>query len=288
MHWLPALRRIVVPPRRYPGSRVALAWDERGAVGMYGRHAEDPVRLGCGVIWATDQLARSENLFRLQILRLVLRRLDFIWVLSRAQLDPLRRWLSMELSDDSYVPFGIDTDFYPVQPWPEQPLIFSLGNDRDRDIPTLYGALAQVHAERPDVRMVVQTGSASPPPPGVTVHASLTTAKVKALYAAATLVVIATRSNLHVSGLTTCLEAMATGRPVVMSRTAGMDDYVREGAHGRLADPADPRALASVILESLADEPALVRMGDAAAAHVRERHTETTMARGISRLAEGG
>lgn len=285
--WLPALRQLRRSRLRPTRTRTVLAWDERGGVGMYGRHAEDPVRLGCGVIWATDQLQRSEGRLRLLALRSILRRMDFVWCLSRGQLDTLRNWLGVDVPESSLVPFGIDTDFFPVQPWPAQPLIFSLGNDRDRDIATLYQALTQVRAQRPNVRIVVQTASNAPAPAGVIVHRTLSAAEIKSLYAAATLVVISTRRNLHVSGVTASLEAMSSGRPVVISGTAGMEDYVKEGVHGRLAVPEDARSVASAVVASLDDEAGLASMGAAAAVHVRQHHTESSMCHAISRLAAG-
>ena len=65
-----------------------------------------------------------------------------------------------------------------------------------------------------------------------------------------------------------------------------MDDYVQEGTTGWLATPGDDQSFASAVLTALRNEDELPLMGAAAAAHVRQFHTESTLARGISKLAE--
>jgi hypothetical protein len=44
-------------------------------------------------------------------------------------------------------------------------------------------------------------------------------------YRAFSVIAVALRPNLHVSGITTALEAKATGRPLVITDTPGMADY---------------------------------------------------------------
>jgi glycosyltransferase involved in cell wall biosynthesis len=60
------------------------------------------------------------------------------------------------------------------------------------------------------------------------------------------------------------LEAMACGRPLVASRTAGIPDVIDDGANGLLVPEKDPRALAEA-LRLLLREPALrARLGEEA------------------------
>ena len=54
------------------------------------------------------------------------------------------------------------------------------------------------------------------------------------MYRDATLVAVLTKPNLHASGLTVALEAMASGRPVVATDTPGLAEYVVEGELGLL------------------------------------------------------
>jgi glycosyltransferase involved in cell wall biosynthesis len=67
------------------------------------------------------------------------------------------------------------------------------------------------------------------------------------------------------------LEAAAAGRCVVASAHGGLPEIVRDGVTGLLVAPGDARSLAHA-LDGLARDPEqLARMGEAAAADVRER-----------------
>jgi glycosyltransferase involved in cell wall biosynthesis len=59
------------------------------------------------------------------------------------------------------------------------------------------------------------------------------------------------------------LEAMASGLPVVGTRTGGLAEQVEDGVTGLLVPPADARALAGAIVEALADEGRRAQMGRA-------------------------
>ncbi|ADU51215.1 glycosyl transferase group 1 [Thermaerobacter marianensis DSM 12885] len=61
-------------------------------------------------------------------------------------------------------------------------------------------------------------------------------------------------------------EAMAAGRPVVASRTGGLEELIRDGVDGRLVPPGDAHALARALVALLRDEKARHRLARAAAA----------------------
>ena len=96
-------------------------------------------------------------------------------------------------------------------------------------------------------------------------------------------VAVATRPNLHVSGMTVMLESMATARPVVLTATPGVDDYARDGATALLTAPGDARALADRVLGLLAAPHDAEALGRRARAAVEERYTSTHMVRGLAR-----
>ena len=94
----------------------------------------------------------------------------------------------------------------------------------------------------------------------------------------------------------TCVEAMATGLPVLASREGGMAEMVEDGRTGWLADSPRPEALAAALRRALDTDAATVaRMGQAAGASVRrlcdntatlDRHLrfrQTLVARGAGR-----
>lgn len=278
--------RLWLPRQAKSGAGVVLAWDEATAVPLLIRHARSDKRLMAGIIWATDAAASTSISARLGLLRQVYRHLDAVWVLSRGQLPVLREWLDVPASRLYYVPLGIDTAYFPKTRLPDSPMVLSMGNDRDRDPATLFEAMRILRYQMPETRVVVQSRAASAAPYGIEVTPRLTGPEVKRLYAQSSVVAIATRHNLHVSGMTTALEAMSMGRPVVLSATPGASDYVQDGTTGRLVLPGDPQAMADAVVELLMDRELLAGMGAAAAAHVREFHTESAMAKILAAIAQ--
>jgi glycosyltransferase involved in cell wall biosynthesis len=200
-------------------------------------------------------------------------------VLSEAQLEPLRRLVPGVPVE--YVRFGIDHEFFSLRPYPAVPRVVSVGGDRDRDAATLFRALQLVHESRPDAELVVQTASDLTPPTGVTTFRYLPHLALRELYASASVVAIATRPNLHVSGMTVSLEAMATGRPVVETRSPGMDDYVVDGEAGLLTEQSDAETLAARVLELLDDPARAAAMGAAGRRSVEQRFTSSLMSGAI-------
>lgn len=265
--------RLGIGPRERRDN-VGVTWDENAALRMatsrpYASHVS-------GVIWLTDAAARGRDLGRLPA---VLAECAALWVLSDAQIDPLRRIVSGPPVE--YVRFGIDHSFFTRQSAPSLARVVSVGGDRDRDTQTLFRALDGVHAARPDVELVVQTATDLTPPDGVHTIRHLPHEKLRELYASASLVAIATRPNLHVSGMTVSLEAMATGRPVAVTRTPGMADYIEAGVTGLLSEPGDAEALSSHILELLDDPARTAEMGAAGRRSVEQQFTSELMAEAI-------
>lgn len=77
------------------------------------------------------------------------------------------------------------------------------------------------------------------------------------------------------------LEAMALGKPVVLSDTGGAAELIVPGEHGFLFEPGDIEALAKR-LGTLASPAVRSRLGAAAARRVRERFTVQDMAAGFT------
>jgi len=75
------------------------------------------------------------------------------------------------------------------------------------------------------------------------------------------------------------LEAMASASPVVVSRSGGMPEFVRDGETGFIVPRGDDASLADRIRLLLRDERLARHLGDQARAHVERHHTARTMAR---------
>jgi glycosyltransferase involved in cell wall biosynthesis len=60
------------------------------------------------------------------------------------------------------------------------------------------------------------------------------------------------------------IEAMALGRPSVVTRVGGLTEVVDHGKQAFLVEPRDPKGLASAIITLLGDEPLRHELGEAA------------------------
>lgn len=75
------------------------------------------------------------------------------------------------------------------------------------------------------------------------------------------------------------IEAMACGRPAIVSRTGSLPEIVQDGVTGFVVPPADPGALRERLLELWRDRDRADAMGRAARARVLEQFTWTATAR---------
>jgi len=80
------------------------------------------------------------------------------------------------------------------------------------------------------------------------------------------------------------LEAMARGKPVVGPRVGAPAEFIRDGEHGLLVDPASANELAGALIELLADPERARRMGEAARQFVTSEFSFESFCR---RLREG-
>jgi glycosyltransferase involved in cell wall biosynthesis len=238
---------------------VALAWDEVAGSRLVAVSRSPTVVVG--VIWATDGPPAAAHRMRQALLAA-----DGLFCLSEAQQARLSEWVGSGGPPVHVVRFGVDTDYYAAQPYPERPLVLSVGNDRHRDVPLTLRSLAAVHRARPGVRCVLV--SARPldvaVPPEVELLIDQPHSAVRDLLRDASVVTVATRPNWHVSGMTVALEAMSVGRPVVMTRSPGAEEYLVPET-GTLVPQGDEQELTSAVLRWL-DDPA-----EAAAAGARGR-----------------
>lgn len=125
------------------------------------------------------------------------------------------------------VEFGISLDSFAVQApqssrSPGALRVLAVGNDRHRDWTVLHHALARqpgvevkVASSRYPLQLVCANIEARP----------YSQAELHAAYQWADVVVVPLVEHLHASGITVVCEAVAMGKPVVASRTGGLDHY---------------------------------------------------------------
>lgn len=268
--------------RRRPGRDIGLTWDEQVAIRMVTsrRHAE----MYSGAIWIADRIERGEHEHN-ELMIGALKETTGIWLNSGPHLEPMRQIVGPG-PRLQFATFGIDETFFVPEPLPPVPCVLSIGTDRDRDWKTLLDAYALVHEAMPEAELLTQIDSRSdvPVPDFVRQLPRMDFAELRATYARASVVAVAMRHNLHVSGLTVSLEARATGRPFVATRTVGMEDFLTDGLDCSLVPIGDARALADEILRLLRDRQAAEAMGRAGREQILDHLTTTALVADIARL----
>ncbi|UEJ81123.1 glycosyltransferase family 4 protein [Brachybacterium halotolerans subsp. kimchii] len=169
--------------------------------------------------------------------------------------------------------FGADhTYFAPARVEPRFDVL-AVGVDRGRDWDTLVAAARLLSQHRFDI----VTGPGRIPerdlPGNVTVHPPTDFATYRDLLRAARLVVVPTFDLAYPTGQSVLLEAMASGRCVVVTGTDAMDEYIDDGRWNLSVPPRDPTALAETISAALADDALRERIGRGAREAVEEHFT---------------
>jgi glycosyltransferase involved in cell wall biosynthesis len=189
----------------------------------------------------------------------ILPRVDRVIVYGRVQLDYLRSEYGSTVKAD-FIHHRADTDFY--QPShdgmaTDRPYILSVGLDAARDFDTLVHA-ARAFAEATDYkwRIVLHTRRPVSDPSGSLDISGETISFVglRELYARASAVAVPLRDAIHPSGINTLLEAMAMARPIVISGSSGIADYLEDGRNACVVPPGDARALCSA-METIVRSP---------------------------------
>lgn len=193
---------------------------------------------------------------------------------GEGELGPLRAWYG--LSDGRLVvnQFGVDTAFWRPGGGPTEGYVLSVGNDHRRD----YELLMEV-AERVKREFIVVTARpiARQVPSNVrlvrgTWHGGeVPDEELRTFYQRALCVVIPLMESMQPSGQSVCLQAMACGKPVILTRTQGLWSraMMREGENVVFVPPGRSDALGAAIEGLLADPERRGRIGATARETVR-------------------
>ena len=109
-------------------------------------------------------------------------------------------------------------------------------------------------------------------PPNVRLS-TLSPPRLRELYASARFLVVPLQDLDYDAGVTAIVEAMAMAKAVIVTRTRGQVDVLRDGEQGLYVPPGEPRALRAAIEHLLEHPEEAERMGRAGRALVEERHT---------------
>jgi glycosyltransferase involved in cell wall biosynthesis len=273
---LSGLRAALSSRRELRDAEIALGiFEDYGMFAAFARaHALPllaPRKVALVVCWLAEDHARMDAR-TLHAHRRCLQAVDAVFCFSHNQVPVLRDVFGI---DARVVPFGIDATFFAPGPDADDGFVLAIGRDRGRDHRALVEAMRHTDAR---LRLFAPPGMVDDVPSNV----ELTTERIdhvayRAILRKAAVVAVTTTAPAYPSGQTVVLEAMATGKPVVVTDSPAMRDYVTPGVQGILVPRDDPRAVAAAIDELLADPARRRKLGQAGRQAVEARFNQEEM-----------
>jgi glycosyltransferase involved in cell wall biosynthesis len=208
---------------------------------------------------------------------------------SEQEAEDIRRWVGEQggAARVEFVPFGVDVGALApadgVRPTHD---VVSVGADPHRD----YDLLVRVAARMPDVSFRIVTSAdharaLASRPANVALESELSFDDMLRRLAEARLVALPVRDNSSSGATTVLLQAMALGKPVVVTRTRAIaSGYgLADGKNVRLVTPGDDEAFERALGDVLADDARARALGAGARVTVER---ELGWERYVDRLEE--
>ncbi|WP_060856907.1 glycosyltransferase [Caballeronia sordidicola] len=238
-----------------------------------GRARGNPMLLAQSV-WLFDKWAGFGAL-RKFFYRKLLARADVLTTHATENAQMARDYLKRDVQQVFY---GINPrDFPLLEPaaWqPNTPVrIGAIGNDRDRDWESLVKAFRQNPAH--EVRIATRRRVSKELHAGnVKIAPAIGLKAARELYDWADVIVVPLRHNTHVSGITVVLEAVALGKPVIVSDVGSLRDYFGS-EHVFYVPPHDVQALQRTLDVIVANPALALQRAQAASRHFAARDYTT-------------
>jgi glycosyltransferase involved in cell wall biosynthesis len=195
----------------------------------------------------------------------------------------------------------VDERFWRPHPGPSGNGIVSVGSEA-RDYTTLVRAIESLDMNadiavggavlRPSGNVdalfgpILRDAAGAGLPSRIRVHQQLDAHQLRRLYQRARFVVVPLQNVEFDAGVTAIAEAMAMSKAVVVTRTRGQVDLVRDGENGLYVPPRDPAALRAAIQYLLDNPEEADRMGRAGRAMVESRLTLDRWVRDVADIVE--
>lgn len=217
---------------------------------------------------------------RTRIVEYCIARADAVFTLASEQ----ARYLREKYRTDrvQFLVQQVDTEFFSPGLEAAGDHLLAVGADISRDYGTLRQAV--IGLDHPVVlRTNLVTEDRTRYPNLKVISERQTDSQLRELYRRAGVVVLPLKDMRHPGGITTLLEAFACGKPVVVSNSSGVRDYLRPGENCLAVPCGDAAALRSAIDTLLGDAELRERLGRGARAYAE---AELSQDRHAARLAE--
>jgi glycosyltransferase involved in cell wall biosynthesis len=177
----------------------------------------------------------------------------------------LRDWLGPVRPQVVFLPFAVDIQaFRPEPSRAARTDVVSVGADPRRD----FELLVEVASRHPELsfRIVASAERAralASLPANVELEIDLSLDEARARLAEARVVALPVRQNSYSGATTVLLQAMALGKPVVVSRTTAIASgyELEDGLNCRLVEPGDTDAFERALLQTLTGTDAALALG---------------------------
>lgn len=196
--------------------------------------------------------------------------LDHLFFFGEADRQEAVRRFGLDANRTSLFLFGIDTDYW--QPAEgggiEDGTVLSIGSDPKRDYATLIQAdiqapvniITRLNIDVPETKQNVELIRGS-------YHGSpITDERLRQFYQEASVISVPIRDVFQPSGYSVTLQAMACGKPVVLSDIKGLWDphLYKSGENCILVEPENPKAMADAVNSLMSDDSLRQKIGQAA------------------------
>jgi glycosyltransferase involved in cell wall biosynthesis len=198
----------------------------------------------------------------------------------------LRDWLGPGRPPVLFLPFGVDVEaFRPDSGHASKTDVVSVGADPRRDFELLVEVASRQRQLSFRIVATADRARTLPPlPENVELEIDLSLEEARDRLGDARVVALPVRENSYSGATTVLLQAMALGKPVVVSRTAAIATgyELEDGVNCRLVEPGDAEALERAILETLTGADAGLALGTRARQTVErsfswERYTDALL-----------
>ena len=215
----------------------------------------------------------TDNPSAIWMVRRLLAQSDKILTLSQGARKHLINEFSLKPERVDVFHFGADTEFWSFRKWDRsRNQILAVGNDMNRDYSTLLDALLK------EYRITLVTNQSFRQHENLKVLSGISNTTLRKIYQSARIVVIpSVRLKTECSGLSTTLQAMACGTPVLISDCPVLRELFQEDEHIFYYEPESTQSLKNKIESIWNNEKLLQQVSLNACRIVNDIYNEKNM-----------